>query len=110
MIINVGSIGLSFDGDARLAYAQLHWNKREWNSKIIRLNYDLSRAEQNFHISGYLDEAGPLVRIVLTELQKSRSLLYYWASKYQDGILNGTISVDKSVNEFLAEIGGESFS
>ena len=30
--------------------------------------------------------------------------LYYWASKYQDGILNGTISVAKSVNEFLAEI------
>jgi hypothetical protein len=109
MIINVGSIGLPFDGDSRLAYAQLYWDKRNWSSQIIRLDYDISEAENNFQKSGYLAEAGPLVKIVQKELQISRSLLYYWASKYQDKVLNGNIIIENSVDNFLSDFSGGTY-
>lgn len=106
LVVNVGSIGLSFDGDPRLAYAQLYWKKGNWNSKIIRLDYDITEAEKNYYKSGYLVEAGPLVKIVLNELRLSRSLLYFWASKFQENVLKGIITVEDSVDIFLSDIAG----
>lgn len=109
LIINVGSIGLSFDSDPRLAYAQLYWDKGNWNSQIVRLDYDISEAEKNFHKSGYLAEAGPLVKIVQKELRISRSLLYYWASEYQDKVLKGNITIEDLVDLFLSDISGGAY-
>lgn len=104
LVINAGSVGLSFDGDPRLAYAQLEWKNGQWDGRIIRLDYSISEAENDFYTSGYFEYAGPLVRIVRLELKISRSLLYYWASLYQEKILNGEISLEDTVDKFLSTI------
>ncbi len=108
LVINVGSVGLPFDGDQRICYAQLVWEhrKNQWNSSIIRLNYDLKKAEDRFHSTGYLESAGPLSKIVLTELHTAQSLLYFWAESYQNNVLNGFLSIEESVNEFLEKYVG----
>lgn len=109
MVINAGSIGLPFDGDNRLSYAQLIWDDREqqWHSRIIRLTYDLDRAENRFYTTGYLDKAGPLSRIVLTELRTAQSLLYYWAENYRQSVFKGLLPIEESVNMFLEKYVGE---
>jgi predicted phosphodiesterase len=108
LVVNVGSIGLPFDGDNRICYAQLAWKPRvkQWKSKIVRLKYDLEKAEKRFFSTGYLENAGPLSRIVLTELHTAQSLLYYWAADYQENVLNGILSIEESVNEFLEKYVG----
>lgn len=104
LVVNAGSTGLPFDGDKRLAYAQLQFIQGAWRAKIIRLEYDIARAERDFHESGYLDGGGPLVKVVLHELQTASSQLYYWAEKYQDLALSGDISMQFSVNQYLQNL------
>lgn len=108
LVVNVGSIGLPFDGDKRVCYAQIIWKQRtrQWKSSIVRLNYDLEKAEKRFYSTGYIEKAGPLSRIVLTELRTAQSLLYYWAADYQKKVLSGIISIEESVNDFLEKYVG----
>jgi predicted phosphodiesterase len=103
LVVNAGSVGLPFDGDHRTGYAQIIWDANHWQSEIIRLDYDIDRAEKEFYDTGYLEGAGPLAKIVLSELKSSLSQLYLWSMKYTNQILDGKITVEKSTEEFLRE-------
>lgn len=105
LVINAGSTGLPFDGDQRLAYARLIWSKGRWEVNLIRLAYDLAQAEKDMRESGYLENAGPLSRLVLIELRTSSSLLYGWSAKYQQSAIAGEISVEDAVNRYIEERG-----
>lgn len=105
LVVNAGSAGLPFDGDQRLAYAQLTWRGGVWHAEIARLEYDLAQAEQDFYTTGYLEGGGPLVKIVQLELRTASSLLYNWGVQYQERALAGEISMQDSVRQFLANIG-----
>ena len=107
-VVNAGSVGLPFDGDTRLAYAQLTWQGDKWKIEIVRLEYDRELAERDFYTSGYLKGGGPLVKLVQIELRTAHSQLYNWAVKYQKSILASKISMDASVNEYISSSFGES--
>ncbi|MGD9092300.1 MAG: metallophosphoesterase family protein [Anaerolineales bacterium] len=101
LVVNVGSSGLPFDGDQRPSYARITWHKGEWVAEIVRVNYDIQAAERDFYSSGYLAEGGPLVRLVLFELRHASSQLYNWSRLYQEQTLQGRISLNRSVQEYL---------
>ena len=101
LVINVGSAGLPFDRDQRLAYAQITWQNGEWRAKIIRVDYDLSQALQDFFTTGFYEKAGPLTEIMLVEVQQAVSLLYTWAKEFRENILSGYLTVEESVRYFL---------
>jgi predicted phosphodiesterase len=101
LVVNAGSVGLPFDHDPRLAYARLTWEAGEWQAEIIRLEYDLQKAERDFFESGYFEGGGPLVEIVLVEFRTASSQLFYWARDYQALALRGEISMQASVQAFL---------
>jgi len=104
LVVNAGSVGLPFDHDTRLAYAQLTWSNGNWRAEIIRLAYDLDRAERDFHDTGYLENAGPLTQLVKIELLTASSHLYNWAIEFQESALDGKISVLESVREYLSRL------
>ena len=105
LVVNAGSAGLPFDGDPRPSYAQITYHNGNWNAEIPRLEYDRQQAERDFYETGYLPNGGPLVELVLIELQQARSLLYAWAVRYQKKVLQGEISMQDSVSEFIAGLG-----
>jgi predicted phosphodiesterase len=102
LVVNAGSVGLPFDHDTRLAYAQLTWRDGNWRAEIIRLTYDIARAERDFYETGYLKDAGPLTLLVKIELMTASSHLYNWAIEYQEPALEGKISVAESVQKYLS--------
>lgn len=102
LVVNVGSAGLPFDGDRRAAYAQLSWHGGRWQAKIVRLEYDWQQAEHDFYNTSFLDGSGPLGLVILNEFHTARSHLYYWTSRYQDRVLAGELTMEDSVQEFLA--------
>jgi predicted phosphodiesterase len=104
LIINAGSTGLPFDGDKRLSYARLTWKNGLWNAEIVRLKYNIAKAEHDFITSGYIEGGGPLVRLVQVELQTASSQLYNWAVKYQEPARKGEISMRDSVHQYLCSI------
>jgi len=103
LVINSGSAGLPFDEDLRPSYAQITWNKGQWQAEIIRLAYDIAQAEKDFETSGYLEGAGPLARLILLELELGLGQLYQWTMKYSQPILNGEITVEQATTEFLED-------
>lgn len=105
LVVNAGSVGLPFDGDTRAAYARLTWSHGIWDAKIVRIEYDLAQAEQDFFTTGYYPEAGPLVKLVLDELRAARSHLFHWTIRFQDAAWRGEISMDESVRRYMAILG-----
>jgi predicted phosphodiesterase len=101
LVVNAGAAGLPFDGDTRASYARLTWQRGNWQAEIARVIYDLAAAEQDFVASGYLEEAGPLIPLVVQELQQARARLGSWVDLYQKQALAGEITIAESVRQFL---------
>jgi len=103
LIVNAGSVGLPFDGDFRTGYAQITHNSNGWSGEIVRLEYNITQAERDFHDTGYIDGAGPIASIVLLELKSALSQLYHWSERFSRLILDGNLSVLESTERFLEE-------
>ncbi len=106
LVVNVGSVGMPFDGDRRAAYAQLTWQEGRWQAEIIRLEYDQAQTETQFYASGFIPEAGPLAQVMLLEFRQARSHIHSWIAHYEPLVLSGQMSMAESVDRYLSSIGG----
>jgi len=102
LVVNVGAVGMPFDGDRRASHGQLTWRHGRWQAEIVRLPYDWLRAERDYVRTGFLDEGGPFARLMLVELQRAQSQLYGWTHAYEQAVLAGELSVQDSVDRYLA--------
>lgn len=100
-ILNVGSVGSPFDGDTRVSYGQLTYRHGLWDTQIVRLPYDRDQTEREFRQSGFIDEGGPLAAIIYEEWRRAELLMPHWHRRYRDAVLEGRISLDRAVKEFL---------
>lgn len=103
LVVNAGSVGLPFDGDPRTGYAQISTQNGQWKAQVIRLTYDIAQAEKNFYDTGYLNNAGPMAKLFLLELELALSQLYQWFTKYSQPVLKGKISVAQATEDYLRE-------
>ena len=101
MILNIGSIGLPFDGDRRAAYAQIESKNGTWKGKITRVPYDLETAEVDFHQTGFIPEGGLIANLVLKELQLGWPQLGKFFRKYASAIRENRTSLEDAVYEYL---------
>jgi predicted phosphodiesterase len=105
LVVNVGAVGLPFDGDRRAAYARLSRMRTGWAATIIRLAYDVEATAQACHTSGMLAAVGPHGRLMLREIQTAQSLLFDFIPSYHGRIMAGELSIEAAVNEYLAAYG-----
>lgn len=103
LVVNVGSVGLPFDGDTRAAYARLTRGRGGWQAQIVRVAYDVAATARVFVESGMLEAVGAHAQIMLRELQTGRSLLFDFVPTYHERVLAGAISLDEAVREYLGE-------
>lgn len=103
-ILNTGSVGSPFDGDVRASYGRLWFDGSAWQTHIRRLPYDRVRAEQDFHSSGFLAEAGPLGRIMYEEWKRAELLMSGWKRGYQAAVQAGDMSLEDSVASYMASL------
>ncbi len=102
LVVNIGSVGASFDEDRRAAYGRFEWAGC-WTANIVRLPYDYAQIERDYVDSGFLDEGGPLAQIMLVELRKAHGLIFRWASRYQEAVMAGLMSLEESVRLVLCD-------
>lgn len=101
LVVNTGSVGQPMDNDARASYGRFTLMGGQWHADIARVAYDKAQAEQDFIDSGFLEEAGPLARLIHLELQESRTHVGPWRRTYLDVIKAREISVTESVEAYL---------
>ncbi len=106
LAINAGAVGMPFDRDPRASYAQLEWRGGAWRTRIVRLDYDFAGAQRDYVHSGYLDEAGPIARLMLAEFRLSRGgFLFQWIQRYDEAVARGELTLEASVERFIGENG-----
>jgi hypothetical protein len=103
LVVNIGSVGSSFDGDRRAAYGQFTCRGGCWAAEIVRLDYDYDQIERDYVQSGFLEEGGALAQLMLVELRKARGLIHRWASEYEESVLSGRVTLEESVRMVLCE-------
>ncbi len=102
LIVNVGAVGLPFDGDKRAGYARLTKQNGNWQPEIVRVNYNYDQAMEDLRISGFNPESGPLGDLIRIELLESRSQLFQWGVLFEERVLAGELSVGQAVTEFIS--------
>ena len=104
-VLNVGSVGSPFDGDARGSYARLEWRGGRWHWEILRFAYDRDQADRDFRETGFIDEGGPLARILYQEWRLARLLMPRWCTDYEPAVLAGELDLEAGVRDFLRGVG-----
>ena len=103
-VVNVGSAGLPFDGDARVSYAQVTWTPSAgWQAELIRLDYDREAAQMDLVTSGFLDEGGPFAQLVLVEYRLAIGMIQRWHRICSEEYFTTDISLEDSVAKFLSD-------
>jgi predicted phosphodiesterase len=103
-VVNIGSVGSPFDGDVRGSYGRFTWHRGRWHTELVRFAYDRERAARDFETSGFLDEGGPLARLIYLEWQRAALLMSGWRRHWQEAVLRGEITLEDSVTRYLREI------
>jgi predicted phosphodiesterase len=67
-VLNTGSVGVPYDGDARAGYLRVEGGPQGWRSEIRRVAYDLSAVEDGFRNSGLAAEGGVMARMFLRSI------------------------------------------
>ena len=104
LVVNTGSVGSPFDRDPRASYGRFTFHAGRWRAEIMRLAYDKAQAEREFVESGFVEEGGPLARMMLLELQQSRMHIGPWMRRYHQAVLEGEITVAEAVMEHFAAL------
>ena len=103
-IVNSGSIGSPFDGDPRASYARLHFSAGSWKTEIVRFAYDRDQADRDYHGSGFLQQGGPLAKLIYEEWKRAISLMPGWRKTYLKGVTEGEISLQAAVDQYLSAL------
>jgi predicted phosphodiesterase len=100
-IVNVGSVGLPFDGDTRASYAKLEHHGQGGQNEIVRVDYDRKSAEDDFYSSGFIPAGGAMADLILAEVRLGWPQLSKWFKRYENAVRAGEISLENAVAEFL---------
>ncbi len=103
LVVNIGSVGASFDEDRRAGYGRFTWQGGCWEAEVIRLSYDYEQTEMDYVRSGFLEGGGALAQIMLVEFRKARNLIQRWAGRYEETVLAGRLTLEESVRLILSE-------
>jgi len=103
LVVNIGSVGLSFDDDRRAGYGRFTWDGDRWQAEIARLAYDYRLVEADYVRSGFLAHGGPLAQLMLVEFRKARGLVHRWAARYEEAVLTGRMALEESVRQVLCD-------
>jgi predicted phosphodiesterase len=106
-VVNVGSVGSPFDDDPRGSLGLFTFTHGAWCWEIRRFDYDRAAAARRFEDSGFLDQGGPLARIIFAEWRQARPILAYWRREYEAAVMAGELDLRWSVDRFMRDQGLE---
>lgn len=80
LVVNVGSVGLPFDGDPRASYAVLERRPDGWRVDVRRVAYDRGAVLERYATTGFLDATGAMAAMLAREIETARTHLVPFAT------------------------------
>ncbi|MCC6904992.1 MAG: metallophosphoesterase family protein [Anaerolineae bacterium] len=103
LIANAGSVGTPADGDPRASYARVSYRRGEWQAEIRRVDYDRRATHRAYLESDFLPGCGPLALLLYHEWWLADYVVPSWAARYQQAVLDGSLTLAQSVSRFMRE-------
>jgi predicted phosphodiesterase len=77
LVVNVGSVGLPFNGDPRAQYAifERPSGGEDWEVEFCQVPYDRDPMCESYETTGFLESGGITAHILLRELEEARPFL-----------------------------------
>lgn len=72
LVVTAGSVGMPLDGDVDGKFVVLEQLGDEWRVEQRRIRYDVEATVRRCIETGYLEEAGPMARLMLQEIVTGR--------------------------------------
>jgi hypothetical protein len=70
---------------------------------VVPLADDYRQIEVDYVRSGFLAQGGALAQLMLVELRKAQGLIFRWASRYEQAVLQGDMTLEQSVRNILCD-------
>jgi putative phosphoesterase len=103
LVVNVGSVGMPFDGDVRASYGRLEW-RGGWEAQIVRVPYDRRRTLRDFEEQAFLRDGGPAAPVVFDEFLTAHPRLSGFITGYGQAVLAGALTPREAARRYLAAI------
>jgi putative phosphoesterase len=101
LVVNVGSVGFPFDGDARAAYGLLDWAGTEWRIEIRRVHYPLEAVLKTIETVKFHEGTGPLGLIIRRELESARPHLNLFWYLFGEPVRRAELTFQAAVDAYL---------
>lgn len=102
IVVNVGSLGLPFNGDARAQYGVFSWQNNSWNIELRRIEYSIDATLRAFETGGFNEGGGPLSHIIRREVETARPHLGPWVRDFAERVKRHEMTVAQAVEDYLA--------
>jgi len=99
LVVNVGSVGLPFNGDPRAQYAIVERHEDRWDVEFRQVEYDREQLIDTYRESGFLEDGGITARVLLREVREARPFLVPFLEWSK---LTGRSVDDDAYDEFLS--------
>ena len=104
LVMNVGAVGLPFNGDPRAQYGIATWRNGEWHAELRAIEYSRQPTIAAFATNGFFEGGGPLARVILREVETARPHLGPWVRHFAEDVRAGHLSVTEAVDRYFQEI------
>ena len=101
LVVNVGSVGLPFNGDPRAQYGVFTWQNNAWNAEPRKIEYDREKTYRAFETGGFLKNGGPLARVILHEVETASPHLGPWVRQFSDQVRGGKMTIAQATEAYF---------
>ena len=101
LIITCGSVGMPLDSHPTAQYLLLEQNGKGWHIRHQSVPYDVDITLRRFSETGYIDEAGPIARLLRREIATASHYVVPFLRAFKRWSDAGSISLDVAVDRFL---------
>jgi predicted phosphodiesterase len=101
-IVTTGSVGLPLDGSPTAQFSVLEWREGTWAVEHHSVAYDVETTLKRFRKSGYLEQAGPMARLFMREVETaSFHIVPFLKWQTEQKRAGGTLELGEAVDAFL---------
>jgi hypothetical protein len=102
IVVNVGSLGLPFNGDTRAQYGVFTWQNNAWNIELRRIEYSIDATLRSFETHGFNEGGGALSQLIQREVETARPHLGPWVRDFAERVKRHEMTVAQAVEDYLA--------
>jgi diadenosine tetraphosphatase ApaH/serine/threonine PP2A family protein phosphatase len=105
LVMNVGAVGLPFNGDPRAQYGIVTWRDGAWHAELRAVEYSRQATMDAFATNGFLKVVARCRVLFCAKSKRRGPHLGPWVRHFAEDVRAGHLSVAQAVDRYFQETG-----